>query len=122
MGHALNHTIMDTLGRWKRMCGYNTLILPGTDHGGISTQSVVEREIAKQKLTRHDLGRERFEGRVHEWAEQYGTTILSQLRRLGCGYDWERTRYTLDESYVNAVLTAFERLYDDGLIIWATES
>lgn len=116
MGHALNHTIMDTLGRWKRMCGFNTLILPGTDHGGISTQSVVEREIAKKGLSRYDLGRAKFEDRVHEWADEYGTTILSQLRRLGCGYDWERTRYTLDDSYVNAVLEAFERFYRDGLI------
>ena len=116
LGHALNHTIMDTLGRWKRMQGYNTLILPGTDHGGISTQSVVEREIAKQKLSRYDLGREKFEGRVEEWATQYGSTILSQLQRLGCGYDWDRTRYTLDDNYVTAIMTVFAKLYADGYI------
>ncbi len=116
LGHALNHTIMDTLGRWKRMLGYNTLILPGTDHGGISTQSVVEKQIAKQKLTRQELGREKFEARVHEWADEYGGIILSQLRRLGCAYDWERTRYTLDEPYVDAIMTVFARLYETGYI------
>ncbi|MBC7805911.1 MAG: valine--tRNA ligase [Akkermansiaceae bacterium] len=116
LGHALNHTIMDTLGRWKRMLGYNTLILPGTDHGGISTQSVVEKQIAKDKLTRQDLGREKFEARVNEWADEYGGIILGQLRRLGCAYDWERTRYTLDESYVDGIMTVFARLYDTGYI------
>ena len=116
LGHALNNTIMDTLGRWKRMLGYNTLILPGTDHGGISTQSVVEKQIAKEKLSRYDLGREAFTGRVNEWAEQYGGTILSQLKRLGCAYDWERTRYTLDADYTDAILTVFEKLYAKGYI------
>ncbi len=116
LGHALNHTIMDTLGRWKRMLGYNTLILPGTDHGGISTQSVVEKQIAKDKLTRQDLGREKFEARVNEWADEYGGIILGQLRRLGCAYDWERTRYTLDESYVDGIMTVFARLYETGYI------
>src|SRR6188474_2283630 len=82
LGHALNNTIMDVLGRWKRMLGYNTLILPGTDHGGISTQSVVEKQIAKEGLSRYDLGREAFVGRVNQWADEYGDTILSQLRRL----------------------------------------
>ena len=116
LGHALNHTIMDTLGRWKRMLGFNTLILPGTDHGGISTQSVVEKQIAKEKLSRYDLGREAFVGRVNQWADEYGATILSQLKRLGCAYDWERTRYTLDEPYTDAILTVFERLYEQGVI------
>ncbi len=116
LGHALNNTIMDALGRWKRMCGFNTLILPGVDHGGISTQSVVEKEIAKQGLSRHDLGRDAFVARVNEWADQYGSTILNQLKRLGCAYDWERTRYTLDEAYSDAVLTTFERLYESGHI------
>jgi valyl-tRNA synthetase len=116
MGHALNHTIMDTLGRWKRMCGFNTLILPGTDHAGIATQSVVEREIAKQKLTRHDLGREKFVERVWEWKAEYGDRIVNQLKRLGCGYDWERLRFTMDEPYVDAIMTVFERLYADRLI------
>ncbi|GAB4462673.1 MAG: valine--tRNA ligase [Armatimonadaceae bacterium] len=116
MGHALNHTIMDTLGRWKRMLGYNTLILPGTDHAGIATQSVVEREIAKENLTRHDLGREKFVERVWEWKAEYGGRIVNQLQRLGCGYDWDRLRFTMDESYVDAILTVFEKLYGDGLI------
>ncbi|MDX1931411.1 MAG: valine--tRNA ligase [Capsulimonadales bacterium] len=116
LGHALNNTIMDTLGRWKRMSGHNTLILPGTDHGGISTQSVVERDIAKEKLTRYDLGREAFTERVNQWADQYGNTILNQLKRLGCSYDWERTRYTLDEPYVDAIMVVFERLYEQGYI------
>ncbi len=116
LGHALNHTIMDALGRWKRMSGYNTLILPGIDHGGISTQSVVERQIAKDGLSRYDLGRDAFEARVHDWAGEYGGTILGQLKRLGCGYDWDRTRYTLDEKYVDAVMLVFERLYDNGYI------
>ena len=116
LGHALNHTIMDTLGRWKRMSGYNVLILPGTDHGGISTQTVVEREIKKDGLTRHDLGREAFLKRVEEWADQYGGTILSQLKRLGCAYDWERTRYTLDADYHDAILDVFIALYNEGYI------
>jgi valyl-tRNA synthetase len=114
LGHALNNTIMDVLGRWKRMLGYNTLILPGTDHGGISTQSVVEKQIAREGLSRYDLGREAFVGRVNQWADEYGDTILSQLRRLGCAYDWSRTRYTLDEGYTDAILTVFERLYERG--------
>lgn len=116
MGHALNHTIMDTLGRWKRMSGFNTLILPGTDHAGIATQSVVEREIAKEKLTRHDLGREKFVERVWQWKEEYGDRIVNQLKRLGCGYDWDRLRFTMDEPYVDAILTVFERLHQQGLI------
>ncbi len=116
LGHALNNTIMDTLGRWKRMLGYNTLILPGTDHGGISTQSVVEKQIAKENLSRHDLGREGFVERVNQWADEYGNTILNQLRRLGCSYDWDRTRYTLDKPYVDAIMVVFERLYKQGYI------
>ena len=117
LGHALNHTLMDTLGRWKRMSGFNTLILPGVDHGGISTQSVVEKMLGKtERLTRHDLGREGFVARVETWASEYGSTILSQLKALGCGYDWSRTRYTLDEAYSEAVLTTFEKLYQAGYI------
>ena len=116
MGHALNHTIMDALGRWKRMCGYNTLILPGTDHAGIATQSVVERELAKTGQTRHDLGREAFVARVWEWKGEYGDRIVNQLKRLGCGYDWERLRFTMDETYVDAIMETFERLYDEGYI------
>jgi valyl-tRNA synthetase len=116
MGHALNHTIMDTLGRWKRMLGYNTLILPGTDHAGIATQTVVERELAKEKLTRHDLGREKFIERVWQWKEEYGGRIVGQLQRLGCGYDWSRLRFTMDESYVDAIMTVFGRWHERGYI------
>ena len=111
MGHALNHTIMDTLGRWKRMSGFNTLILPGTDHAGIATQSVVERALSKEGKSRHDLGRAAFVERVWEWKEEYGDRIVSQLKRLGCGYDWDRLRFTMDASYVDAIMEAFERLY-----------
>jgi valyl-tRNA synthetase len=116
LGHALNHTLMDALGRRKRMLGFNTLILPGTDHAGIATQSVVEREIAKQKLTRHDLGREKFVERVWEWKEEYGGRIVGQLQRLGCAYDWDRLRFTMDEGYVDAIMTVFARLYEQGYI------
>ncbi|MEY4915348.1 MAG: hypothetical protein RJA02_1617, partial [Armatimonadota bacterium] len=88
IGHALNNTIMDTLGRWKRMLGYNVLILPGTDHAGIATQSVVEKRIATEGLTRQDLGREKFVERVWEWKQEYGDRIVGQMQRLGCSYDW----------------------------------
>ena len=117
MGHALNHTIMDTLGRWKRMCGYNVLILPGTDHAGIATQAVVERKLKKEeRLTRHDLGREAFLAKVWEWKEEYGNTIVGQMQRLGASYDWDRLRFTMDVPYVEAILTFFERLHADGNI------
>jgi valyl-tRNA synthetase len=116
MGHALNHTIMDALGRWKRMCGYNSLILPGTDHAGIATQSVVERELAKEGKSRHDLGREAFTERVWLWKEEYGNRIVNQLKRLGCGYDWDRLRFTMDRPYVDVIMTVFEKLYDDGYL------
>src|SRR3712207_6566733 len=116
LGHALNNTIMDALGRWKRMQGYNTLILPGTDHAGIATQSVVEREIAKQGCTRYDFVREGFVKRVWQWKHEYGDRIVNQLQRLGCAYDWDRLRFTMDERYVEAILTVFERLYEAGYI------
>ncbi len=117
MGHALNHTIMDTLGRWKRMLGFNVLILPGTDHAGIATQAVVERKLKQeQKRTRYDLGREAFTEKVWEWKEEYGNKIVSQMQRLGCSYDWSRLRFTMDESYVEAIHTVFEKLYADGYI------
>ena len=116
MGHALNHSVQDTLGRWHRMRGFVTLILPGTDHGGISTQTVVEKEIAREGLTRHDMGREAFVARVWEWKEQYGARILSQLKRLGCSYDWSRDRFTMDAGYNEAVTEAFVRFHDAGLI------
>jgi len=116
MGHALNHAVQDALGRWHRMRGFTTLILPGTDHGGISTQTVVEKEIAKEGLTRHELGREAFVARVWLWKEQYGAQIISQLKRLGCAYDWSRQRFTMDPPYDAAVTEAFVRFHDAGLI------
>ena len=116
LGHALNHTIMDALGRRKRMLGFNTLILPGTDHAGIATQSVVERQIAGEGLSRHDLGREKFVERVWLWKNEYGDRIVNQLKSLGCAYDWHRLRFTMDDAYVDAILTVFERLYANGSI------
>lgn len=116
MGHALCYTIHDVLGRWKRMQGYNTLILPGTDHAGIATQNVVEKELAKEGLTRHDLGREKFIERVWQWREQYGSTIINQFKRMGYSFDWDRLRFTLDEGYADAVLEEFIRWFEAGLI------
>ncbi len=116
MGHALNHSIHDALLRWKRMQGYNVLCVPGTDHAGIATQNVVERELRKEGLTRHDLGREKFLERVWQWREQYGNTILMQFRKLGCSYDWRYTRFTLDPEYVDAVLEVFVRWWQDGYL------
>ncbi len=114
MGHALNNAIHDVLLRWKRMQGYNVLCVPGTDHAGIATQNVVERELLKEGLTRHQLGREKFLERVWQWRELYGNTILHQFRRLGCSYDWRYTRFTLDPEYVDAVLEVFVRWWQDG--------
>jgi valyl-tRNA synthetase len=116
MGHALQHAIHDALVRFKRMQGFNTLCLPGMDHAGIATQMVVEKELARQGISRQQLGREAFIERVWEWKRQYGGEILRQLRALGCSYDWRREIFTLDESYANAVLTAFVRLHERGLI------
>jgi valyl-tRNA synthetase len=116
MGHALNHTLMDVITRRKRMQGFNTLWLPGMDHAGIATQNVVERELAKEGLSRHDLGREAFVDRVWQWKAEYGGRILGQMRRLGEGVDWTRERFTMDPGLSRAVLTIFKRLYDDGLI------
>ena len=116
IGHALCYTIQDCLIRWKRMQGYDTLCVPGTDHAGIATQNVVEKQIRKEGLTRHDLGRERFIERVWDWVHQYGGVILSQLKTLGCSFDWDRTRFTMDEKYVEAVLEEFVRWWDEGHI------
>ena len=116
MGHALNHTVMDLLTRWRRMQGYETLWLPGMDHAGIATQNVVERELAKEGISRHDLGREAFVQRVWQWKSEYGGKILGQMRRLGDGVDWSRERFTMDDGLSRAVGTIFKRLYDDGLI------
>jgi valyl-tRNA synthetase len=116
VGHALTYGLEDVLGRYKRMCGFNTLILPGTDHAGIATQNVVEKELAKEGLSRHDLGREEFLERVWEWKERYATGIRQQFRAMGCGFDWSRERFTMDPGYVDAVLEVFIRLYDEGKI------
>ncbi len=117
MGHAIQHAIHDLFIRWKRMQGFSTLCLPGTDHAGIATQMKVEQELAAgEAQTRYDIGREALLELVWAWKEKYGGTIYDQLRRLGCSYDWHRERFTLDEEYVEAVLQAFERFYDQDWI------
>ncbi len=116
IGHALVNTLQDVIVRFKRMQGYETLWLPGTDHAGIATQNVVEREIAKEGLTRHDLGREEFIKRVWEWKEKYGNNIINQLKKLGASCDWSRERFTLDEKLSRAVREVFVTLYNEGLI------
>jgi valyl-tRNA synthetase len=116
IGHALDHTLIDALVRRRRMQGYNALWLPGTDHAGIATQNVVERELANEGLSRHDLGRDAFVQRVWQWKATYGGRITSQMRRLGDSVDWTRERFTMDEGLSRAVQTMFKRLFDDGLI------
>ena len=116
IGHALDHTIIDTIVRRRRMQGYTALWLPGMDHAGIATQNVVERELAKEGLSRHDLGRERFVERVWQWKAESGGKILGQMRRLGDSVDWSRERFTMDQGLSRAVQTIFKRLFDDGLI------
>ncbi|MBT6274629.1 MAG: valine--tRNA ligase, partial [Chromatiales bacterium] len=116
MGHAFQDTIMDALTRFHRMCGDNTLWQPGTDHAGIATQMVVERQLNAQGMTRHELGREAFVERVWEWKAQSGGTITQQLRRMGASVDWRHERFTMDEGLSEAVRETFVRLYDDGLI------
>lgn len=116
MGHAFQQTIMDALTRYHRMKGCNTLWQTGSDHAGIATQMVVERELAREGKTRHDLGRETFIDRVWQWKEQSGGTISSQMRRLGDSVDWTRERFTMDEGLSNAVREVFVRLYEDNLI------
>ncbi len=116
MGHMLEHTEIDVTIRWHRMKGDNTLWLPGTDHAGIATQMVVERQLKEEGLTRHDLGREKFEEKVWEWKKQYGGTIVNQMIRLGASCDWSRERFTLDEGLNRAVREVFVRLYEKGLI------
>ena len=116
MGHALNNVLQDIVVRYKRMQGYNALWMPGMDHAGIATQNVVEQELTKEGITRHDLGREKFIERVWEWKAKYGGVIIHQLKRLGCSCDWARERFTMDEGLSRAVREVFVRLYDDGLI------
>jgi valyl-tRNA synthetase len=116
MGHALNGTLQDLLIRLKRMQGYNVLWQAGTDHAGISTQMVVERQLKKEGKNRHQLGREAFTERVWEWRKQYGDTIMSQYKRLGVSFAWDRIAFTLDESYVKAIYRVFVTLFKEGLI------
>src|SRR5512135_2100172 len=116
MGHAFQHTLMDALTRRRRMQGYAALWLPGMDHAGISTQNVVERELAREGKSRHDLGRQAFVARVWRWKEEYGGKIGDQMRRLGDGVDWTRERFTMDPGLSRAVRTLFKRLYDDDLV------
>ncbi len=116
MGHALNVTLQDILTRWKRMQGYSALWLPGTDHAGIATQNVVERELAKEGKDRYSLGRDNFIKRIWQWKEEYGGRIIHQLKRLGASCDWSRQRFTLDEGLSRAVREVFVRLFDEGLI------
>ena len=116
LGHALNHTIQDTLIRWKRMSGFNALWLPGTDHAGIATQNVVEKELKKEGLHRKDLGREKFVARVWEWKQKYGDRIVHQMKRLGDSCDWDRLTFTLDEGVSKAVRRVFASLYKKGKI------
>ncbi len=128
MGHALNNTIQDILIRYHRMEGEEALWMPGTDHAGIATQNVVERELARQGLKRQDLGREGFISRVWQWKQEYGSTIINQLKRLGCSCDWSRTRFTMDDEYSRAVKEVFIALWsrkptgaiyqDDKVINW----
>ena len=116
MGHAFQHTLMDALIRYHRMRGNNTLWQPGTDHAGIATQIVVERQLDQQNVNRHDLGREEFVNRVWQWKEESGSTISRQMRRLGASCDWSRERFTMDAGLSRAVTEVFVRLYRDGLI------
>ncbi|MQR01434.1 valine--tRNA ligase [Glaciimonas soli] len=116
MGHAFNQTIMDGLTRYHRMRGFNTAWIPGTDHAGIATQIVVERQLEAQKVSRHDLGREKFVEKVWEWKEQSGSTITGQMRRLGSSVDWDREYFTMDPELSVTVTEVFVRLFEQGLI------
>jgi valyl-tRNA synthetase len=121
LGHALNNTLQDTLIRWRRMQGYNALWMPGTDHAGIATQAVVERRLFEEdKLTRHQLGREKLVEKIWEWKEEYEKRILGQLQKMGCSCDWDRTRFTLDDMCARAVRHTFFRLFKDGLVYRGT--
>src|SRR5271156_2784080 len=116
MGHMLEHTEMDILTRWRRMCGDLALWIPGTDHAGIATQLMVERQLAEEHKTRQQLGREAFVERVWQWKQHYGAAILDQMRRLGTSVDWSREYFTMDAPRSAAVREAFVRLYEQGLI------
>jgi valyl-tRNA synthetase len=116
MGHALNNTLQDILCRYRRLRGDDVLWMPGTDHAGIATQNVVERKLAAEGLTRHEVGREKFIDAVWEWRKEYGSAIINQLKRLGASCDWDRERFTMDETLSTAVNKVFVQLYKEGLI------
>ncbi len=116
MGHMLNHTEMDIIVRWHRMRGSLTMWLPGTDHAGIATQMMVERQLAAEGKDRRQMGRDAFIERVWQWKQQYGGYILEQMRRLGDSVDWGREYFTMDENLSRAVREAFVRLYEEGLL------
>lgn len=116
LGHALDHTIQDLLIRWKRMLGYNAMWLPGTDHAGIATQTVVEKELKKKNITRHQLGREKFVDEIWQWKNEYGNRIYNQMRRIGDSCDWDRATFTLDEGVSKAVRKVFVSLYQKNTI------
>ncbi|MBW1801280.1 MAG: class I tRNA ligase family protein, partial [Deltaproteobacteria bacterium] len=116
MGHALNNTLQDILCRYKRMRGFNVLWQPGTDHAGIATQNVVEKDLAARDMNRHQIGRDKFVELVWEWREKYGGMIINQLKRLGSSCDWSRERFTMDEGLSRAVREVFVHLYEDHLI------
>ncbi len=116
MGHMLEHTETDITVRWHRMRGFLTLWLPGTDHAGIATQMLVERQLKSEGIDRRELGREKFLQRVWQWREHYGGTILQQMKRLGASVDWDREYFTMDERLSRAVREVFVQLYNEGLI------
>jgi len=117
LGHALSYSVQDAIVRWNRMCGKNTLWLPGTDHAGIATQVVVEKKLQKERnITRHDLGREKFIEEIWKWKQDYGWRIVNQLKRLGCSLDWDREVFTMDKKLSKAVTEAFIRMFNAGLI------
>ena len=116
IGHALDQTLQDCLTRMKRMQGFEVLWLPGMDHAGIATQNVVEKQLAANGKSRHDLGREEFVKKVWEWKEESGGAILEQMKRLGSSVDWSRERFTMDEGMSKAVVTIFKRMYEADLI------
>ena len=116
MGHAFNQTIMDSLTRYHRMRGFNTLWVPGTDHAGIATQIVVERQLQEQGQSRRDLGRKNFVARVWEWKQQSGDTITRQMRRMGDSVSWEHEYFTMDDKLSTVVVDTFVRLFEEGLI------
>lgn len=120
IGHALCYSIHDVLIRWKRMMGFNTICIPGTDHAGIATQRKVEQKLAKEGKTKFDLGREKFLEEVWDWKNNYGGQIIHQFKTMGFSFDWERERFTMDEGYADAVLESFVRLYNKGYIYKGT--